>query len=758
MMADDAIDTQSSSQSSSPSGAASGERAWDYLLRRKAEDISDRIHKTKTAESKDGTTGELSHVYIPDAKRIKKERVETDEQGGYLFPQQEHGSQTYATNRGFWIDTAGEWLNNEMPVRVKSEFGDQDTSESETSWRKRRMETQHDLGSGHTAAKKGYGHGRHVPANQQSEEALIVNIANYVQDARRTAKNSGSNELPDHPLSHNNGEAHQATKQSYGRNVNIQTLIHITPNDVQEPHHSRRPGHSFHSAANDEDLRHLLNHINAPAMHPSDPELTHNTANDDEVLATRQGCQKSKRNRTMVDTLPYPAEGVVVVYTWDPVEADSWLRNNIVDCSAGAVGFDIEWKPQFVSKRKGGVEHKTAVLQLAVESSCLVLHLYNMKRPPRLLASVLNDSEILKVGSGILMDVAKLKRDTGLKCIGLVDTQAMAKSVGIPVSQNLGLKALANYFLGLKLAKPKWVSRSNWEKFPLAIKQIHYAALDAWIGFNLYQHMKNMNGQIHNDQAEGCFAEDEVVDKPVTSYEETVKADPVKAAEVHICYVCNKKCQTKDGLACHIGAHPRCKCGKYFNVKKGKIPESHKKKCPLNVTSLVAGVASVETGLHQMNKDQGEACLAKNEVVDKSAKTISDLAVPTVPLKLGTIACLVCNKKVKSEVALAQHVKIHAQCKCGEYFQVKISKAHRKTCPLLNAITTPLAEVHSTEPGLCQGCGKRCKTAEKLMEHIRLVGHVTCPFCTQLLNGPTSTRHIKQCRSFASDQWKEFAK
>ena len=141
---------------------------------------------------------------------------------------------------------------------------------------------------------------------------------------------------------------------------------------------------------------------------------------------------------------------------------------------------------------------------------------YHSVTPPRLLASVLNDSKILKVGSGILMDVAKLKRDTGLKCIGLVDTQAMAKSVGIPVSQNLGLKALANYFLGLKLAKPKWVSRSNWEKFPLAIKQIHYAALDAWIG---KKKKKNMNGQIHNDQAEGCFAEDEVVDKPVTSYE-----------------------------------------------------------------------------------------------------------------------------------------------------------------------------------------------------------------------------------------------
>ena len=42
---------------------------------------------------------------------------------------------------------------------------------------------------------------------------------------------------------------------------------------------------------------------------------------------------------TSTHLLPYPAEGVEVVYTTDPIEVEAWLRNNVIDCSAQAVGF-----------------------------------------------------------------------------------------------------------------------------------------------------------------------------------------------------------------------------------------------------------------------------------------------------------------------------------------------------------------------------------------------------------------------------------
>ena len=196
-------------------------------------------------------------------------------------------------------------------------------------------------------------------------------------------------------------------------------------------------------------------------------------------------------------TQPAEAEGVEVVYTKNVHEAETWLRTHITDCSASAVGFDMEWKPQFVSKKRGGIENKTAVLQLGVDTSCLVLHLHHMNKLPNLLVSILKDATVLKVGSAIKQDVSKLRRDRGLVCYGIVDTQDVAKSHSSS-TQKVGLKALAERFLGITLAKSKRVTRSNWENFPLTLEQIEYAALDAWIGLKVYKAMEQ-RGLISSD-------------------------------------------------------------------------------------------------------------------------------------------------------------------------------------------------------------------------------------------------------------------
>ncbi|KAL9967992.1 hypothetical protein ACROYT_G026316 [Oculina patagonica] len=189
-------------------------------------------------------------------------------------------------------------------------------------------------------------------------------------------------------------------------------------------------------------------------------------------------------------TEPAAAAGVKIVYTKDALEAERWLRKHIVDCSARAVGFDIEWKPQFVSKKKGGTESKTAVLQLGVEASCLVLHIYHMSELPRSLVAILTDEKVLKIGSGIKQDASKLTRDRGVVCTGFIDTQEMAKSLPLSATGKIGLKALAERFLGIELRKPKRIAMSNWENFPLKLRQIEYAALDAWIGLKIYQEME----------------------------------------------------------------------------------------------------------------------------------------------------------------------------------------------------------------------------------------------------------------------------
>ena len=202
--------------------------------------------------------------------------------------------------------------------------------------------------------------------------------------------------------------------------------------------------------------------------------------------------------------LSYPllAQGVKVVYTTDALEAEKWLRYNVIDCptQASKVGFDIEWKPQFVSKKYGGTENETAVLQLAVDNSCLVLHVYHMDRLPKSLKFVLRDKDILKVGSDIQQDGSKLHGDLGLVLEGLADIQSMAKKID-PSMRKTGLKALAKTFLGIELDKT--AATSNWEEYPLTFKQIKYAALDAWIGLKIFQELKhhhyeeikNINGE-----------------------------------------------------------------------------------------------------------------------------------------------------------------------------------------------------------------------------------------------------------------------
>ena len=198
----------------------------------------------------------------------------------------------------------------------------------------------------------------------------------------------------------------------------------------------------------------------------------------------RRERKRVRKTRRHLLTYPSEASGVEVVYTNDVLEAENWLREHIKACSAGVVGFDIEWKPQFVSIRDGGTENQTAVLQLGVETSCLVLHIYHMSDLPRLLTSILRDENILKVGVGIEEDASKLTRHRGLVCEGMIDIQKMVQTA--KRKQQFGLKTLAQRFLGIELEKSKRITRSNWENFPLTLKQIEYAALDAWAGLKIY--------------------------------------------------------------------------------------------------------------------------------------------------------------------------------------------------------------------------------------------------------------------------------
>ena len=113
-----------------------------------------------------------------------------------------------------------------------------------------------------------------------------------------------------------------------------------------------------------------------------------------------------------------------------------------------------------------------------------------------------------------------------------------------------------------------------------------------------------------------------------------------------------------------------------------------------------------------------------------------------------------------SNSELSEHLKVHPQCQCGQYFAPKIFKEHSMKCSKLKQRTETIfkhIKINSDEPGLCNACGKKCETLESLTRHIRIAGHVLCPFCTDLLPYDASPSHILKCQVLTGEQQEQFS-
>ena len=661
---------------SSVESAIGRERAWEYLLRRKAEGITDRILKAN-----ERSMNYPAESYIPlcstDVEETERSREPYKRDIRWFPPTQyvshpESGFPIEASvssgsahcsglapvpNEGFFLDRTGSKQDQRNILSGHAVYDKHSSSGTQTHnnyyQRKEFMMASLQIRSvqfNEQGLHSNVNHAKHTSAEQRAEEPFNLELPSH------------QNLMPRDHVSNNKD-------MIKGGPTPVEDLCQNTENPQDSSMKTTRGCFS--------------------GSHLSGPLLAHGTSKPAENVSFAPSKQipvmnSGKRHLTLIHLLPYPAEGVEVVYTTDPIEVEAWLRNNVIDCSVQSVGLDIEWKPQFKSKKNGGVENKTAVLQLAVESSSLVFQLYNLRRPLNVLVSVLKDERILKVGSGILQDVTKLKKDTGLECIGLVDTQNMAKDLGM-LEIKRGLKSLAKHLLGIELEKPKLVTMSNWENCPLTVKQIHYAALDAWVGLKIYQSMKAMQGKSTCKSFEGSN---------LVNCEEAKKNE-----NPPLCHVCGKKVKSSSALSEHLKVHRKCQCGQYF---VGKISKKHKKKCPW----------------------------------------------------LNSFCCHVCGEQNETSSALSEHMKIHPKCQCGQYFVAKISKEHRRECSKLNQWAESILKhikINSDEPGLCSACGKKCKTLENLISHIRKAGHVLCPFCTDLLPCGASYSHILKCQDLTNE-------
>ena len=164
------------------------------------------------------------------------------------------------------------------------------------------------------------------------------------------------------------------------------------------------------------------------------------------------------------------------------VESESEAQMAIsVLSKSNIIGFDTETRPSF---KKGRI-NKVALLQLSNSSHAFLFRL-NGNGLHKVVADLLADEKIVKVGVAIRDDLIALKRVRKFEPQSFVELQTYVKDFDI---QNFSLLKLAAIVLGFRISKSKRLS--NWEAETLDPGQKRYAATDAWVSLEVYKKLLN---------------------------------------------------------------------------------------------------------------------------------------------------------------------------------------------------------------------------------------------------------------------------
>lgn len=144
------------------------------------------------------------------------------------------------------------------------------------------------------------------------------------------------------------------------------------------------------------------------------------------------------------------------------------------------VGFDTETRPSF----KRGQSYKVALLQLAIPNKVFLIRMHQTGLPDEIV-SIFENTEIIKAGVAIHDDIKALQKINKFQPVSFIELSTMAKASGLQVES---VKKLAGLLLGFRISKS--AQTSNWEAPTLTEKQLEYAATDAWVCLEIYQHLK----------------------------------------------------------------------------------------------------------------------------------------------------------------------------------------------------------------------------------------------------------------------------
>ena len=159
------------------------------------------------------------------------------------------------------------------------------------------------------------------------------------------------------------------------------------------------------------------------------------------------------------------------------VESEEALEEACADLAVQPVlGFDTETRPSF----KAGVSNRVALLQLSTYERCYLIRLCRVKFSSKL-QSILQRSDIVKIGADVAGDLRSLGKVRTFTPRGFLDLQSEVGKYGI---EDKSLRKMSGIVLGKRVSKAQRLS--NWEAQTLTDQQQMYAATDAWVCLEIY--------------------------------------------------------------------------------------------------------------------------------------------------------------------------------------------------------------------------------------------------------------------------------
>ena len=147
------------------------------------------------------------------------------------------------------------------------------------------------------------------------------------------------------------------------------------------------------------------------------------------------------------------------------------------------ISFDSEQKPTF---KKGQKSHGISLIQLATKTKCYLIQTKQIDNLQSLI-DILEDKNIIKIGTGLKGDNEALFKQFKLRLKSTIDLETVFKKLS--AKNQVGAKKAATIILNQKLQKSKNMSRSNWENKDLTIGQIKYASEDATVVYDVMVQM-----------------------------------------------------------------------------------------------------------------------------------------------------------------------------------------------------------------------------------------------------------------------------